>query len=92
MSEFDRTCENCAEKFSSYMEPTCDDCHEQFDNDMEAEKKKYEEKVQKLVKAAKNLGLACVNTGMYGSLKISPGKCTCSTCEMRKALKEWNQE
>jgi ribosomal protein S27AE len=32
------------------------------------------------------LGYQCENIGMYGPLKISPGKCTCSRCNAKKAL------
>lgn len=47
--------------------------------------------VEKLVEAAKKLGLRCTNTGMYGPMGISPGECKCSTCEMKSALKEFEE-
>ena len=45
-------------------------------------------RVDRLTEAGSKLGLQCCNIGMYGPLKISPGKCDCSTCNFRKVLEE----
>jgi hypothetical protein len=43
-----------------------------------------------LVAAIRQLGLMCVNTGMYGPMNLRPGECTCSTCNMKKALEKYD--
>lgn len=44
--------------------------------------------IEKQAEALEKLGLSCINAGMYGPMKISPGKCTCSTCSARQTQSE----